>query len=430
MKIPKDVVLIWPGLHSAIPTNYIRETSLDGLFPKAWGDSIDPNTTGGAATHTHTSPTHSHTLNSHTHTYTLTSAGTTSSGSGPAEPGFRYAIVDTHTHTGTSGGASGGTTSSDAVTYGSVSNNPPYTDVIFVKAQNGALLADGIGVLWSGYGGDVTIPDNYQLLDGTNSTLDLRDKYIRGAATSQDAGGTGGSYTNVHDISHSHTSNAHSHVSAQSNQSANQNAGGSVEAVVKHFHTHAVTLADSTETITSYSGSLTTPETVEPLYIKVCALVKKTGAIKEKGIIGLWLGDLDAIPEGWVLCNGENGTLDLRDRFIKIAHDTSEIGDAGGANSHTHASQSHAHSSGSHSHSGSASAHVNDGSGEAGASNSFHRTIAGSVHPVGSISTATAGYASANTTANSSSNEPEYRVAAYIQFQKDLYGGAALQAFL
>lgn len=34
------------------------------------------------------------------------------------------------------------------------------------------------------------------------------------------------------------------------------------------------------------------------------------------GVIVMWSGSSDNIPEGWFLCNGDNGTPDLRDRFI------------------------------------------------------------------------------------------------------------------
>jgi microcystin-dependent protein len=30
----------------------------------------------------------------------------------------------------------------------------------------------------------------------------------------------------------------------------------------------------------------------------------------------MWSGSIASIPSGWVLCNGSNGTPDLRDRFI------------------------------------------------------------------------------------------------------------------
>ncbi len=38
------------------------------------------------------------------------------------------------------------------------------------------------------------------------------------------------------------------------------------------------------------------------------------------GLISMWSGTIANIPSGWVLCNGSNGTPDLRNRFIIGAH--------------------------------------------------------------------------------------------------------------
>ena len=43
-------------------------------------------------------------------------------------------------------------------------------------------------------------------------------------------------------------------------------------------------------------------------------------------------GDLDDIPENWALCDGKNGTPDLRDRFIIGAGKTYALGNTGGEN--------------------------------------------------------------------------------------------------
>lgn len=51
------------------------------------------------------------------------------------------------------------------------------------------------------------------------------------------------------------------------------------------------------------------------------------------GIICMWSGSV--IPTGWNLCDGTNGTPDLRDRFIVGAGNTYEIGNSGGSNSVT-----------------------------------------------------------------------------------------------
>lgn len=34
------------------------------------------------------------------------------------------------------------------------------------------------------------------------------------------------------------------------------------------------------------------------------------------GIIVIWNGSKDSIPNGWVLCDGENSTPDLQNKFI------------------------------------------------------------------------------------------------------------------
>lgn len=56
----------------------------------------------------------------------------------------------------------------------------------------------------------------------------------------------------------------------------------------------------------------------------------------EAGMIILWYGSIASIPDGWLLCNGANGTPDLRDKFIVGAGDTYSVDDTGGNATHTH----------------------------------------------------------------------------------------------
>ena len=53
------------------------------------------------------------------------------------------------------------------------------------------------------------------------------------------------------------------------------------------------------------------------------------------GIIAIWSGSVATIPIGWLLCDGTNGTLDLRDKFIVGAGGTYAVGDTGGSNTVT-----------------------------------------------------------------------------------------------
>jgi microcystin-dependent protein len=63
------------------------------------------------------------------------------------------------------------------------------------------------------------------------------------------------------------------------------------------------------------------------------------------GVILLWSGSVASIPAGWLLCDGTNGTPDLRDRFVVGAGSAYNPGVTGGsANaivvSHTHTASS------------------------------------------------------------------------------------------
>jgi microcystin-dependent protein len=48
-----------------------------------------------------------------------------------------------------------------------------------------------------------------------------------------------------------------------------------------------------------------------------------------KGIIVMWSGSIATIPEGWLLCNGQNGTPDLRSRFVVGAATAGSLLDTG-----------------------------------------------------------------------------------------------------
>jgi len=56
------------------------------------------------------------------------------------------------------------------------------------------------------------------------------------------------------------------------------------------------------------------------------------------GIIAIWSGATNAIPTGWLICDGTNSTPDLRDKFIVGAGSTYSVGATGGSSttgSHT-----------------------------------------------------------------------------------------------
>lgn len=73
------------------------------------------------------------------------------------------------------------------------------------------------------------------------------------------------------------------------------------------------------------------------------------------GAILMWSGSVGAIPTGWYLCNGLNGTPDLTNRFVLGAGDVYAVGASGGSAdavvvSHTHVVQGNTNTAGNHSH--------------------------------------------------------------------------------
>ena len=54
-----------------------------------------------------------------------------------------------------------------------------------------------------------------------------------------------------------------------------------------------------------------------------------------KGMIVMWYGSAEEVPSGWSICNGENGTPDLRDRFVLGAGKSYSLNATGGEKTHT-----------------------------------------------------------------------------------------------
>jgi len=71
-----------------------------------------------------------------------------------------------------------------------------------------------------------------------------------------------------------------------------------------------------------------TIQTYDNLY-GIPSSVAAASAVPAGGIIA-WSGSIGSIPTGYVICNGSNGTPDLRDRFIVGAGNTYSVGNTGG----------------------------------------------------------------------------------------------------
>jgi len=129
------------------------------------------------------------------------------------------------------------------------------------------------------------------------------------------------------------------------------------------------------------------------------------GIIPIGGII-LWSGSIASIPANWALCNGSNGTPDLRDRFVIGAGNTYAVDATGGSTTkniaHTH-TQGNTGNESSHTHTqgntGSESSHTHlvegttgvGGTGGSGTGNFFSNNEGATTHSHASSITSGAG---------------------------------------
>ena len=98
------------------------------------------------------------------------------------------------------------------------------------------IIPTGVITMW--YGSIISIPSGWFLCDGTNSTPDLRDRFIVGAGTTYAVAATGGS-ANAITVTHTHT--------ATSTSTFTGTALGT--------HTHTATDAGHTHTVNNQTGA-------------------------------------------------------------------------------------------------------------------------------------------------------------------------------
>lgn len=108
--------------------------------------------------------------------------------------------------------------------------------------------------------------------------------------------------------------------------------------LITHNHDNLYETKTEMEAKYYYSGNLTGSDAD---YIRSTNLGRNLHASElsaycvQSGLIILWYGSVASIPEGWVLCDGTNGTRDLRSRFVVGAGDTYNVAATGGSNTVT-----------------------------------------------------------------------------------------------
>lgn len=173
---------------------------------------------------------------------------------------------------------------------------------------------------------------------------------------------------------------------------------------------------------TALSGVSTAPTPANTVANTQIATTEFVRNIIPTGVITLWYGSLASIPNGWYLCDGGNGTPDLRDRFIVGAGSTYAVAATGGsANatlvSHTHTANSVVTDPGHYHISGMPSDYNAFGTEAISTTNQKTGTQSVSTSPITNTVTTGITVATTNSTEGSSAtnaNLPPYYALAYI----------------
>jgi hypothetical protein len=93
--------------------------------------------------------------------------------------------------------------------------------------------------------------------------------------------------------------------------------------------------------------------------LSVTGNITSTGSIIQNGVTGgiipvggiiMWSGNIVSIPTSWALCNGSNGTPDLRSRFVIGAGSAYNVAATGGSANSVVVSHSHSVTDPGHNH--------------------------------------------------------------------------------
>jgi hypothetical protein len=348
--VPVAMVIAWP-LSSAIPSGWLRVTELDGYYIRGANTTAVPTVTGGSTSHTHTTPSHTHSIPSHQHPLPSgTESSNTSTTTDRFEKADRAIANQSHDHAYTNRiSGSSGTSTSGATAAGcsTVQNTPATREVIWIRS-------DGSATQWP----VGALAYSMQSVGGWTRDSASSARHLRGAQPGLGVAGPYGTNTHTHAVSnHTHTGGNHDHPSFTSGLSGPEastagNAGtGSATPRWLPRHTHPVNIvAGSAGTLPfSFNNGTTGVGNSEPPHRTVFTL-RNTGGGLQTRIIGLYTGAVADIPAGVTLCNGANGTPDMRSWFARDAG-TGSININNGSNNHVHSVPNHTHFPDSHTHS-------------------------------------------------------------------------------
>ncbi len=289
------MVGMWDGPRASMPAGWNSVSFTNDRFVYGAGTGEDPLTTGGSLTHTHS-----------------VNPPPTLTGNDFADTGRRNLIAglnvadDNHKH---------------EVNFPSQQSTPGSTlpdKVQKLVFMQGFAEAIPIGLIAMWFGAIADIPDGWGLCDGISSNFDLSDRFIMGAAHGEEPQA-------IDNGAHLHEVGFPTVTSSLPTRTIPRR-GTNLQRLAHPNHTHNFAISVPID-----------PAEVLPPHTELAFIIRTGGVeLPHPGMILMWSGAAAAIPEGWILCDGTNGTPDLRNQFVRATASGEEPGTTGGSATHVH----------------------------------------------------------------------------------------------
>ena len=202
--------------NASAPTGWTNHVASREKFVVGASSGAGASSPADPSTHNHSPDgSHTHTADTSTHTHGNSESGPSSGGDtqkSSTSESYNVPGKDTHTINMTGSTSSATATATTGGDTGNYTNLPLYHTLLGITADAGDWLEDAI-VMWTGTLSAAAALDDWQLCDGSDSTPDLRGRFIRmcasgGGDLNNRAGDTGHDHTNPSGHAHA-TSGTH-----------------------------------------------------------------------------------------------------------------------------------------------------------------------------------------------------------------------------
>ena len=319
------------GLNADIPANWEEKTANADRFLQGGGAGFLGEADGGSATHAHDVPAHGHdSLATHFHRISWLSTGFELTNLTPV--GNVAAVTKlAHRHAATNSAAASIHYADKALEVSSgTAMQPPFVRAIIIGPTDANQEIPNGAICFA----EAAAPT------GFTAEAPLNGKFVLGATSGGDGGGTGGNATHTHGMpgSHIHTADPHVHALTRVGDAQSQDVQSGQGRISIPLDHHDLSLGSVVSNATDSKNVTSAPGDSEPLYVKLLAVKNTSGSpTTPDGVIVGFVDAVATIPVGWALMDGTgSSSTDCLDKQIKCTTVVGEIGDEGGKENHDH----------------------------------------------------------------------------------------------